>query len=104
MLTPIRQLPTLPRVPEYCRATPGEARPSLGKPVSSTTHTCGRTTATALQQQFPQMQGALLALVPPEQRREHLGGEPLQPITRRRELPSPHTAGEQPDTHHDKTS
>ncbi len=41
--TPIWQLPTWPRVPDYCRATPGEARPSLGKPVSSTTHTCGRT-------------------------------------------------------------
>ncbi|CAM5656611.1 hypothetical protein GCM10010343_34250 [Streptomyces avidinii] len=48
-LTPIWQLPTLPNVPEYWRATPGEAVPSLGKPVSSTTHTSGRTTATARQ-------------------------------------------------------
>lgn len=46
-LTPIWQLPTLPRVPEYCLATPGEDVPSFGNPVSSTTHTCGRTTATA---------------------------------------------------------
>ncbi|MCX4536952.1 hypothetical protein OHA79_07995 [Streptomyces sp. NBC_00841] len=30
-----------------CLATPGEEYPSLGKPVSSTTHTRGRTTATA---------------------------------------------------------
>jgi hypothetical protein len=36
-LTPIWQLPTLPRVPEYCRATHGDAVPSLPKPVSSTT-------------------------------------------------------------------
>ncbi|WUG08671.1 hypothetical protein OG210_16620 [Streptomyces sp. NBC_00466] len=28
-------------------ATPGEDVPSFGNPVSSTTHTCGRTTATA---------------------------------------------------------
>jgi hypothetical protein len=36
-LTPIWQLPVLPSVPEYCRATPGESKPSLGNPVSSTT-------------------------------------------------------------------
>ncbi len=46
-LTPIWQLPTLPGVLEYCRATCGEAVPSLGKPVSSTTHTSGRTARTA---------------------------------------------------------
>ncbi|MCX5114843.1 hypothetical protein OOK13_41650 [Streptomyces sp. NBC_00378] len=40
-------MPTSPRMPEYCPATPGEDTPSFGKPVSSTTHTCGRTTATA---------------------------------------------------------
>jgi hypothetical protein len=34
-LTPIWQLPILPSVPEYCRATHGEAVPSQGKPVSS---------------------------------------------------------------------
>jgi hypothetical protein len=34
-------------VPEYCRATPGEAAPSLGKPVSSTTHASGEITSTA---------------------------------------------------------
>ena len=47
MLTPIWQLPTLPSVPEYCRATPGEAVPSLTKPVSSTTQASGAITATA---------------------------------------------------------
>ena len=36
-LTAIWQLATLPSVPEYCRATHGEAVPSLGNPVSSTT-------------------------------------------------------------------
>jgi hypothetical protein len=36
-LTPIWQFPTFPNVPEYMRATPGESRPSLGKPLSSTT-------------------------------------------------------------------
>ncbi len=46
-LTPIWQLATLPRVPQYCRATPGEAVPSLGKPVSSTTQASGAMTATA---------------------------------------------------------
>src|SRR3954464_1954055 len=45
--TPIWQLPTLPSVPEYCRATPGEAVPSLGKPVSSTTQASGAIIATA---------------------------------------------------------
>lgn len=46
-VTPIWQLATLPRLPDYCRATPGQARPSLGKPVSSTTHTRGPMAATA---------------------------------------------------------
>jgi hypothetical protein len=46
-LTAIWQLPTLPIVPEYCRATHAEAGPSLGNPVSSTTHTPGATTCTA---------------------------------------------------------
>src|SRR3954462_9953720 len=46
-LTPIWQLATLPSVPEYCRATPGEAVPSLTKPVSSTTQASGAITATA---------------------------------------------------------
>ena len=36
-LTPTWQLPILPRVPEYCRATHGDALPSFGNPVSSTT-------------------------------------------------------------------
>jgi hypothetical protein len=45
--TPIWQLPTLPSVPEYCRATPGEARPSLGNPVSSITQASAAITATA---------------------------------------------------------
>ena len=35
-LTPIWQLPVLPSAPQYYRATPGESRPSLGKPLSST--------------------------------------------------------------------
>lgn len=37
----------LAQVPEYWRATPADALPSLRKPVSSTTHTCGRTARTA---------------------------------------------------------
>src|SRR5262249_60838402 len=41
MLTPIWQLAVLPRVPEYWRATQGEAVPSLGKPEASTTHARG---------------------------------------------------------------
>jgi hypothetical protein len=45
--TPIWQFATLPSVPEYCRATPGEAVPSLGKPVSSTTHASGPITSIA---------------------------------------------------------
>ena len=45
--TPIWQLPTLPSVPEYCRATPGEAVPSLTNPGSSTTHATGSITSTA---------------------------------------------------------
>src|SRR3954454_20326507 len=45
--TPIWQLPTLPSVPEYCRATPGEAVPSLRQPVSSTTHASGAITSIA---------------------------------------------------------
>lgn len=41
ILTPIWQLPVLPNVPEYWRATHGEAVPSLGNPESSTTYTSG---------------------------------------------------------------
>jgi hypothetical protein len=40
-LTAIWQLPTFPKVPEYWRATPGEASPSLANPVSSITHATG---------------------------------------------------------------
>jgi hypothetical protein len=40
-LTPIWQLPVLPSVPEYCRATHGEAVPSFGNPESSTTYASG---------------------------------------------------------------
>jgi hypothetical protein len=40
-LTPIWQLPVLPNVAEYWRATHGEAVPSLGKPESSSTYTAG---------------------------------------------------------------
>jgi hypothetical protein len=40
-LTPIWQLPVLPNVPEYCRATHGEAVPSFGKPESSSTYATG---------------------------------------------------------------
>jgi hypothetical protein len=39
--TPSWQLAVLPSVPEYCRCTPTEQLPSLGKPVSSTTHAVG---------------------------------------------------------------
>jgi len=41
MLTPIWQLPVFPNVPEYWRATHGDAVPSFGKPESSTTYTAG---------------------------------------------------------------
>ena len=50
-LTAIWQLPTLPSVPEYCRATHGDAVPSLAKPVSSTTHASGATTSHRLARQ-----------------------------------------------------
>jgi hypothetical protein len=40
-LTPIWQFPTLPSVPEYMRATPGESDPSFGKPLSSMTYASG---------------------------------------------------------------
>ena len=39
--TPSWQLAVLPSVPEYWRCTPTEHVPSLGKPVSSTTHAVG---------------------------------------------------------------
>jgi len=39
--TPSWQLAVLPSVPEYWRCTPTEQSPSLGKPVSSTTHAVG---------------------------------------------------------------
>jgi thiamine pyrophosphate-dependent enzyme len=42
-LTATWQLLTLPKVPEYCRATPGEAFPLFANPVSSITHACGPT-------------------------------------------------------------
>src|SRR5688500_19431426 len=47
-LTPIWQLATLPSVPEYCRATPGELLPSFGKPLSSTAQATGAIASTAL--------------------------------------------------------
>jgi hypothetical protein len=40
-LTPTWHLPVLPSAPQYCRATPGESAPSLGKPLSSTTYAAG---------------------------------------------------------------
>ena len=43
--TAIWQLPILPSVPEYWRLTPGERLPSLGTPVSSSTHAAGSITA-----------------------------------------------------------
>src|SRR5579859_609471 len=46
-LTPIWQLPVLPRVPEYCRATHGDATPSFGNPESSITYAAGSMTSTA---------------------------------------------------------
>ena len=45
MLTPTWQLATLPSVPAYWRATPTEALPNLGKPVSSTIQASGSTAA-----------------------------------------------------------
>ena len=39
--TPSWQLARLPSVPVYWRPTPTEHGPSLGKPVSSTTHAVG---------------------------------------------------------------
>jgi hypothetical protein len=45
MLTPTWQLATLPKVPEYWRATPTEALPNFGKPVSSTIQASGSTAA-----------------------------------------------------------
>jgi hypothetical protein len=46
-LTPIWQFPVLPNVPEYCRATHGEAVPSFGKPESSITYAAGSIVSTA---------------------------------------------------------
>ena len=43
--TAIWQLPIFPSVPEYWRLTPGERLPSLGTPVSSSTHASGSITA-----------------------------------------------------------
>ena len=39
--------PTLPSVPDYCRATPTEAVPCPGKPVSSTTNTASPSVVSA---------------------------------------------------------
>jgi len=49
-LTAIWQFPTLPNVPEYCRATPAELSPSLAKPVSSITHARGSIRSHALRE------------------------------------------------------
>jgi hypothetical protein len=46
-LTAIWQFATLPSVPEYYRDTHADALLSLGKPVSSTTHTRGASSSTA---------------------------------------------------------
>jgi hypothetical protein len=45
--TPSWQLAVLPSVPEYWRCTPTEHGPSLGKPVSSTTHAVGESAPTS---------------------------------------------------------
>src|SRR6266508_3377895 len=45
--TPSWQLAVLPSVPEYWRCTPTEHEPSLGKPVSSTTHAVGESAPTS---------------------------------------------------------
>lgn len=42
------QFPTLPRVPEYCRATQAEAVPSFLNPVSSITHASGVIVSSAM--------------------------------------------------------
>ena len=39
--TPIWQLPTFPKHPEYWRATPTDIFPNFGNPVSSITHASG---------------------------------------------------------------
>jgi hypothetical protein len=52
-LTPIWQFPVLPRVPEYCRATHGDATPSFGNPVSSTTYALGSIAPTAHRATLP---------------------------------------------------
>src|SRR3954465_2399797 len=77
--TPTWQLPTLPSVPEYCRATPGEAVPSLTKPVSSTTHACGPITPTAWRPHPPARPGG--QPLPHRLHRPGGGGEELlQPL------------------------
>ena len=43
--TPSWQLARLPSVPQYWRCTPTEWAPSLGKPVSPTTHAVGESAA-----------------------------------------------------------
>src|SRR5207248_1486349 len=51
-LTAIWQLAVLPNVPEYWRATHGDAVPSLGKPVSSITYASGPIAPTAQRATF----------------------------------------------------
>ncbi|GGM26029.1 hypothetical protein GCM10010129_83100 [Streptomyces fumigatiscleroticus] len=46
-LTATWQSARLPSAPQYCRATPTEARPHLGNDTSSMTHTSGSTTCTS---------------------------------------------------------
>jgi hypothetical protein len=46
-LTPTWQFPTLPNVPLYIRATPGDPVPSLANPVSSTTYAPGASRSSA---------------------------------------------------------
>lgn len=46
-LTATWQLPILPKVPEYCRATHADTVTSLAWPVSSMTHACGSITPIA---------------------------------------------------------
>ena len=44
---PAWQLATLPNLPQYCRATPADFRPGLGKSLPSSTHTASEVPAGA---------------------------------------------------------
>src|SRR6266511_1822931 len=76
--TPSWQLAVLPSVPEYWRCTPTEHEPSLGKPVSSTTHAVGESAPTS--------RSASRSRIGTWQRREQVVGEGLQASADRGQL------------------